>query len=495
MTSNNICVKLRNLIAHSAFRIVAALLFAAALQARATEYWVATDGADTNPGTSDAPFATLEYALSQKAQNGDTVKIKAGTYLVPQQADYTTAAYNLTNAVTVIGIEGPEKTIIASTNTYYHRGFLVNNANAVLSGLTVTKVRAGDGTHGPANRGKLTYCGEIHIEAGLVTNCVVHGTQSSLHPAGISASGGTVVDCVVSNMTYTSTIENMTGILVTGAATVKRCRIADYTANLTSTCCLYVKGQNAIVEDCVLNRCKTRRGTNAADYLVYITGKNAVVRNCEIVGCSADHVGVVGLTGAGAQLLNCVITNNTASTCAVYVGNATATMRNCLVAGNSSSGKNSRNNSTDSYGGIYLGSGTVENITVARNRNNKSGTTCGGITLAASTNVVLRNTISWGNMLSNGGTSAAANFKDAGAVEGAAAQGMVETCLYDQDPLFKDTATGDYTLASRSPARDAGTNQDWMNGATDLAGNRRKKGCVDIGCYEFQSASFCIIVR
>jgi len=63
------------------------------------------------------------------------------------------------------------------------------------------------------------------------------------------------------------------------------------------------------------------------------------------------------------------------------------------------------------------------------------------------------------------------------------------------DPKFVDWANGDYTLAANSPCIDTGSNQTWMDGALDLAGNTRKQWgrvfgskaapIVDMGAYEF----------
>ncbi|MBT3227649.1 MAG: T9SS type A sorting domain-containing protein [Candidatus Marinimicrobia bacterium] len=46
----------------------------------ATEYYVATDGDDTNPGTISAPFATLEHAFIDVAGPGDHIYIREGVY-------------------------------------------------------------------------------------------------------------------------------------------------------------------------------------------------------------------------------------------------------------------------------------------------------------------------------------------------------------------------------------------------------------------------------
>ena len=59
------------------------------------------------------------------------------------------------------------------------------------------------------------------------------------------------------------------------------------------------------------------------------------------------------------------------------------------------------------------------------------------------------------------------------------------------DPRFVNAAAGNYHLQSTSPCINAGTNQDWMIGATDLDGNPRldASGHVDMGAYEYQGMS------
>ncbi len=49
----------------------------------ATNYFVATNGSDSNSGTIDKPFATLDKAQS-KVMAGDTVYIRQGTYRVTE---------------------------------------------------------------------------------------------------------------------------------------------------------------------------------------------------------------------------------------------------------------------------------------------------------------------------------------------------------------------------------------------------------------------------
>jgi len=55
------------------------LLTAGLLQGHAAIYYVAPDGSDTNTGTSDSPWRTVEKAASV-VQAGDVVRVRAGTY-------------------------------------------------------------------------------------------------------------------------------------------------------------------------------------------------------------------------------------------------------------------------------------------------------------------------------------------------------------------------------------------------------------------------------
>jgi hypothetical protein len=67
----------------------------------------------------------------------------------------------------------------------------------------------------------------------------------------------------------------------------------------------------------------------------------------------------------------------------------------------------------------------------------------------------------------------------------------------DGDPLFTNPATGDYTLQENSIAINSGNTSLYINPAvaTDLAGNKRLYGsAIDLGAYESQSAANCSIV-
>lgn len=448
---------------------IAAILISSVLSAGAAEWWVAIPadgGDDENAGTSEAPFATIQKALTL-AQDGDTVKVRAGTYTIPslpytsssaaQAYQFTTPAYNLTNAVSVIAVAGPGETMLAGVNNKWSHAFRINNANAVVSGFTVKNVASPSAGKTSAQN----VSAFMHVVNGLVTNCVIHTDgkiSNAATPgtrAGITASGGQIVDCVVSNILKTTKLSCICGISVTGAATVRKCRVIGCTSHNSG--CFVVSGANAVVSD------------------------------CEVAGCSGTNP--VSLTGAGAQLSNCVITNNAGSTSAVSVNNATATLRNCLVAGNAAT-------SATGAGGIVLANGTVESCTVANNRNSSTATSGWAHGVLQSGGDILNSVIACN--ASGGAFGDSMNHVSTGGT-------CAYTCTYPLQegegnttisPSFVDLAAGNFHLASDSGLLNIGSKQTWMQTATDLDGNSRiRGGGVDIGCYERQSDGFIITVR
>ena len=165
------------------------------------------------------------------------------------------------------------------------------------------------------------------------------------------------------------------------------------------------------------------------------------------------------------------------------------TLRNCLIAGNTSTGYLGNDVTVRiGAGGVYHGAGTIENCTVADNVANFEGTNAGDLLAkrhagATGTIYELVNTIAWGS----------------------ATESMLDPALtqvnnrVNEDPgFFRTTGRRAYRLSQSSPCRDTGTHADraWMEGAADLDGNPRIIGDeVDIGCYEYRPIGLMLLVR
>ena len=172
-----------------------------------TEYYVSTGGSDANNGTSrETAFATIAHAVDV-AEDGDTVRVLAGTYEV-------SAAISVTEALTIMGDTGnPADVVVRNTagtvtktsgsNTdTAHRVFVINNASAILATLVAEDGRAGGG--GGDNKGANIL---IDSNGGTVTNCIIRNAilcapgKTAAGGAGIASlsANGLITHCVITN--------------------------------------------------------------------------------------------------------------------------------------------------------------------------------------------------------------------------------------------------------------------------------------------------------
>ena len=90
---------------NSAVKALASLLFFFVFTPGFSATWfVATNGVDANPGTSNSPFATITRAQTA-ASTGDTVYLRGGTYFLNNShLTYTNSAWTTVNNITNSGI-------------------------------------------------------------------------------------------------------------------------------------------------------------------------------------------------------------------------------------------------------------------------------------------------------------------------------------------------------------------------------------------------------
>ncbi|HOM58242.1 MAG TPA: right-handed parallel beta-helix repeat-containing protein [Kiritimatiellia bacterium] len=164
-------------------------------------------------------------------------------------------------------------------------------------------------------------------------------------------------------------------------------------------------------------------------------------------------------------------------------------IRNCLFAVNTNA---------CGYGcaiALYSNSNEVDNCTVTGNRCYSEGNSgCVGIYRNTGTENRIRNCIvtdnrnlTQDNLLHNfygqGIDQVSYSLED-----GTQLPNGVRGNINEADPRFVSPEKGDYSLFCRSPARNAGVNDDWMLGAKDLAGQDRiLDDVVDMGCYEYRT--------
>jgi hypothetical protein len=179
---------------------------------------------------------------------------------------------------------------------------------------------------------------------------------------------------------------------------------------------------------------------------------SGLVDRCRVVGNFSDNRGYFG---AG-----------------IVMWTTGAVVRNTLIM---------KNTSPRAVGGVYANQGLLENCTVA---GNSSPQYAGGV--YAINNAVIRNTIMIFNEappLCKDYSPGSGTYQYCCAFPAPAGEGNIGL-----DPQLVNGPAGDYRLLPGSPCLNAGTNQDWMTGDRDFAGQTRLPDArVDMGALEAQA--------
>ena len=267
----------------------------------ATDYYVAMDGVDAEGrGAADAPFASLEFALSKAVNDGDKVLINTGTYTLAKTTADTKLIVSV--GVTIASISGNPEDVILKKDS--QRLIKLNHADAVLSGVTLQGGTSGDTTSYE------TYDHDgvsATIASGTVTNCILRGASYGNNGRGraavsLESDKAKLLYSVVSNNTCDTTGSN--GPVEVRKGIMKGCLVcdngidrADHTLTGGSGC--FTGGT---VEDCVFTRNRSRG-------IAGVYSKGATVTNCIIwdnyaQGDIADGRDVWG--GTAANFNGCV---------------------------------------------------------------------------------------------------------------------------------------------------------------------------------------------
>lgn len=506
--------------------LITGLLAAAAREAPAATWYVAMTGSDSvNNGTGGwtQAYATLSNAVVRANTNASSVVwVSNGTYTV-------TVEVAVTNGIRVRswnnGAVDRENTLISGGGAV--RGFNVNHTGAVLEGLTVTNGAAPTG-----------YGGGIYLTAGLVTNCVLIGNWATngggiyLGAANATLKNSMIAGNAASNVNY---YEGGGGIYLE-AGVVTNCVISNNVA-ARSGGGVHISGGKLTDSEIVTNRILSGGfGYDGGGVLVY-NNSAATVANCTIMGNAYDtnnvegggggvalvsgglvtncviaynrsgNCGGVYFQGTGNQVVDCLISNNTAYTLAggiQYYAGSDGLLLNCRVIGNTASTGNgggvlgssssrvrntlfTGNSAAGSGGGAYLLGGYVDACTIVSNTAGAGGGIMFVIAETAVSNSIIfsnKNGAAWGDLGFFAPGTGSLYYSCTPVTNGC----LVANNCVTNSPQYVNFETGDFRLAAGSPCINAGTNEAWMGTAVDLdrhARIDRFSGKVDIGCYEF----------
>ena len=430
-----------------------------ALLLTAAQVFADTHYVDVNSASPGAPYTNWAKAAKiiqdavDAATAGDTVLVTNGVYATGGRVVYgaMTNRVAITKAITTRSVNGPAVTLIQG------RGPAGDSAvrcayvgtNALLSGFTLTN----GFTRISGDLDKECSGGGAWSEAsGVISNCTL--TANAAYNYGGGAYGGTLSNC-----TLTANSANGGGGVHYG--TLNHCTLGGNTATFFGG-----GASGGTLNDCALiGNASPWSGGGASD---------STLNRCTLTGNAADEGG-----GAyGGTLYNCTLTDNSAASSGG--GMAYAALTNCTLSGNSAT----------NGGGAYQG--TLYNCKLIAN----SGTNGGGAYSGRLNNCTLAN-----NCAARGGGSYYGTLDNCIIYYNAAQDGsnyysgtLGHSCTtpaapgnenITNAPVFQDAPNDNYSLAPTSPCVDAGINQDWMFGSTDLDGNPRViNGTVDMGAYE-----------
>ncbi len=229
------------------------------------------------------------------------------------------------------------------------------------------------------------------------------------------------------------------------------------------------RSASPMVTNCVFSGNSNRNAGGG----MYNLLSSPTLSNCSFLENSCELFEGGGMYNASSSspiLTNCSFSGNRAGRNGggMYNDASSPTLTNCSFSGNSSVGD----------GGGMMNGGSSPILTNCSFSGN-NGSSGGGI-YNESSSPALTNCIVWGN------SSGMYNDQPGTTITYSIVQGGYSgTGNLNTDPLFVDAATGDLRLQACSPAINSGS--DAANSTTtDLAGNDRKVGTIDMGAYEFQ---------
>ena len=405
-------------------------------------------------------------------------------------------------------------TISGGTATQYGGNVYLRQGS--MSSATVT---GGSTTTTSGNYGG----GNVYAEGNaLVSECVILDGSAYRRGGNVYAVGGaTIQDCAITNGVCSA---NIGGNIYMEAATVTNSTVyggsapagrggnifMNNAASLVTDCTIEngnagTQGGNIYVNSGTVSSSTIANGTSVAEGGNVFMAASTVVSDCVISNGTINSTnsnwdgpkGVnVNLNGASAKLLRCHVSGGTTTPLkedqsfyydrgSVAVNNASAVIDNCLIEGCACGGVVMQSNG-------YLYSSTVVN-------NGKYGYWAWNANQHVYNTVIYGNTANdanadWTGNMPSGDSAAFLNNAVTESGSRHATDTYPTVVLLASDFAFADYANGDYRPATGSALIDAGADDSRgaAASATDLAGNPRQIGAIDIGCYEYQKPDMTV---
>lgn len=432
------------------------------------------------PDTAAAKVADLKvaYTIGGTALPGQTYQALSGTVTIPAgQASATVSVTPVYNAAVdedvtvVVSVAAAGTCFIPAADG--SATLVIDNSeyNPFVRYVTTTGSDTNDGYTLSSAKG--TIAAAVAAFAGLAadkigTVYVAAGVYAET--AAVATSGNTALSCVT--ITNAVQVIGMTGnaadVVVTRSSQNARIFYLNHPAALIR----HLTVKNGYARATVANN--PEEGSN-----VYIASLGGSVIDCAITGggSSAWNSYGNGIFMKAGYVARCAVTNITVGCANGHLYATSGLIEDTLIA---------RNTTGSGYAARLDGAATLLNCTIARN----TGTSGAGVnannTASRVVNcAIFENTAPasvngrvWGGKAASF-VNCAADLEIAGST----------ACLVG-DPLFRNSANGDFRLTPGSCCYDAGGGTSAYSpvSATDLDGKPRVVGTIDIGCYEHQKS-------
>ena len=264
------------------------------------------------------------------------------------------------------------------------------------------------------------------------------------------------------------------GILIRKNTTVRNCIMTDNTAGKGAG--LYIREEGKAYDCIIKNNTATDKSGGVQIY------KLGTLENCIVTNNTAANDGGGILLSTGGNIHNCLVINNTcngngASGIRVQ-GSAANRVINTTIANNHNTTSN-----TATYAVYYDNNGRLVNSIIY-------GNTVANVDNPQQVYINHKYPYLWNNAVTINGIKFHAEYDT---------PRNCDTVNIETD-IFNDSANNDFTLKSNAVCIDKGAETSVSeyndkftdekniisNLTTDLAGNNRKVGTIDIGCYEYQ---------
>ncbi|RKY19238.1 MAG: hypothetical protein DRP63_00955, partial [Planctomycetota bacterium] len=305
--------------------------------ATVTWYVDATNGSDSNSGTSwsDA-FKTIAHALDV-AQDGETILVADGTYY-EDNLDFQGKKIHLKSG------NGPTNCIIDCQQLgrafHFHSG---ETADSILEGFTIQNGRVED-THGGA-----IVC--ENNSSPTITNCVFEDNEAADTNGSWDNEDGGAICCdqsspTVVNCTFSGNSADEDGGAIycyDSSPTITNCTFSGNSAyDGGAICC---DSSSPTISNCTFSG-NSATGAYATGGAICCYGSSPTIQNCTFSGNSADYYsggaifcwgGAIYCVSSSPTLTNCTFSDNSADDAggAIYCDSSSPTITDCTFSSNS----------------------------------------------------------------------------------------------------------------------------------------------------------------